>query len=148
MLNSFRLLSLIEGLSLITLLFIAMPARYQFGVDFVWPVGMAHGVLWLAFVVMSLLVSHLQRIDPAIDHRVATGADPPCSHDRHVLMVVPHAGILGVVEMAGLRRDLARVQIRARRFVSAKVQPFHFDQVFLQAEGRHVDGDLRARPFV
>ncbi|GGA77642.1 membrane protein [Arenimonas soli] len=61
MLNSFRLLSLIEGLSLITLLFIAMPARYQFGVDFVWPVGMAHGVLWLAFVVMSLLVSHLQR---------------------------------------------------------------------------------------
>ena len=61
MLNAFRLLSLIEGLSLITLLFIAMPARYQFGVDFVWPVGMAHGVLWLAFVVMSLLVSHLQR---------------------------------------------------------------------------------------
>ncbi|GAB2652826.1 DUF3817 domain-containing protein [Arenimonas aestuarii] len=61
MLNSFRLLSLIEGLSLITLLFVAMPARYQFGVDFVWPVGMAHGVLWLAFVIMSLLVSHLQR---------------------------------------------------------------------------------------
>ena len=61
MLNAFRLLSLIEGLSLITLLFVAMPARYQFGVDFVWPVGMAHGVLWLGFVVMSLLVSHLQR---------------------------------------------------------------------------------------
>ena len=61
MLNAFRLLSLIEGLSLITLLFIAMPARYQFDVDFVWPVGMAHGVLWLAFVVVSLLVSHLQR---------------------------------------------------------------------------------------
>ena len=61
MLNAFRLLSLIEGLSLITLLFVAMPARYQFGVDFVWPVGMAHGVLWLAFVAMSLLVSHLQR---------------------------------------------------------------------------------------
>lgn len=61
MLNAFRLLSLIEGLSLITLLFVAMPARYQFGLDFVWPVGMAHGVLWLAFVVMSLLVSHLQR---------------------------------------------------------------------------------------
>ncbi|WP_339826759.1 DUF3817 domain-containing protein [uncultured Arenimonas sp.] len=61
MLNAFRLLSLIEGLSLITLLFVAMPARYQFGIDFVWPVGMAHGVLWLAFVAMSLLVSHLQR---------------------------------------------------------------------------------------
>lgn len=61
MLKFFRLLSLIEGLSLITLLFIAMPAKYQFGHDFVWPVGMTHGVLWLVFVVASLLVSHLQR---------------------------------------------------------------------------------------
>lgn len=61
MLKFFRILSLVEGLSLITLLLIAMPAKYQFGVDFVWPVGMAHGSLWLAFVVMSLLVSHLQR---------------------------------------------------------------------------------------
>lgn len=59
MLRSFRLLSLIEGLSLITLLFIAMPAKYQFGVDFVWPVGMAHGLLWMAFVVFSLMVSHV-----------------------------------------------------------------------------------------
>ncbi len=61
MLKSFRLLSLVEGLSLITLLFIAMPARYQLGVDFVWPVGMAHGLLWLAYVAFSLVVSHLQR---------------------------------------------------------------------------------------
>ena len=61
MLKFFRLLSLVEGLSLITLLFIAMPAKYQFGHDFVWPVGMAHGVLWLAFVLASLVVSHVQR---------------------------------------------------------------------------------------
>lgn len=61
MLQAFRLFSLIEGLSLIVLLFIAMPAKYQFGYDFVWPVGMTHGVLWLGFVVMSLMVSHLQR---------------------------------------------------------------------------------------
>jgi integral membrane protein len=61
MLTLFRLLSLVEGLSLITLLFIAMPAKYQFGHDFVWPVGMAHGVLWLAYVLASLVVSHLQR---------------------------------------------------------------------------------------
>lgn len=61
MIKSFRLLSLIEGLSLLTLLLVAMPMRYQFGVDFVWPVGMAHGVLWLAFVVMSLLVSHVHK---------------------------------------------------------------------------------------
>ncbi len=61
MLQTFRLFSLIEGISLIVLLFIAMPAKYQFGHDFVWPVGMTHGVLWLGFVVMSLMVSHLQR---------------------------------------------------------------------------------------
>ena len=61
LLKGFRVLSLVEGLSLITLLFIAMPAKYQFGHDFVWPVGMAHGVLWLAYVVMSLAVSHVQR---------------------------------------------------------------------------------------
>lgn len=61
MLRSFRLLSLVEGLSLLTLLFIAMPAKYQFGHDFVWPVGMTHGLLWLAFVAMSLLVSHLRK---------------------------------------------------------------------------------------
>lgn len=60
-LRSFRLLSLIEGLSLITLLLIAMPARNYFGIDFVWPVGMAHGLLWIAYVLMSLVVSHLQR---------------------------------------------------------------------------------------
>lgn len=61
MLKFFRLLSLVEGLSLITLLFIAMPAKYQFGHDFVWPVGMAHGLLWLAFVLLSLIVSHVRR---------------------------------------------------------------------------------------
>lgn len=61
MLKSFRVLSLVEGLSLITLLFIAMPARYQLGIDFVWPVGMAHGLLWIAYVLFSLAVSHAQR---------------------------------------------------------------------------------------
>ncbi len=61
MLKMFRLLSLIEGLSLITLLFIAMPFRYQLGIDFVWPVGMTHGLLWLAFFVLSLAVSHVRR---------------------------------------------------------------------------------------
>lgn len=60
MLKIFRTLSFIEGLSLITLLFIAMPAKYQFGYDFIWPVGMTHGILWLAYVTLSLPVSHKQ----------------------------------------------------------------------------------------
>ena len=61
MLKIFRTLSIVEGLSLITLLFIAMPAKYQFGYDFVWQVGMTHGVLWLAYVTLSLPVSHKQK---------------------------------------------------------------------------------------
>jgi len=66
MLKSFRLLSFVEGLSLLVLLFIAMPAKYQFGHDFVWPVGMTHGLLWMAYGAMSLLVSHLQRWSVAV----------------------------------------------------------------------------------
>ena len=61
MLRFFRMLSFVEGLSLITLLFIAMPAKYQFGYDFIWLAGMTHGVLWLAFVALSLPVSHQQK---------------------------------------------------------------------------------------
>mgnify|MGYP000144229501 CR=1 FL=1 len=61
MLNIFRKLSLIEGTSLIILLLIAMPAKYQFGYfDIVWIVGMTHGVLWLAYITLSLTVSHKQ----------------------------------------------------------------------------------------
>ena len=62
MLSFFRSLSFIEGLSLVVLLFIAMPAKYQFGyVDSIWQVGMTHGVLWLAYFVISLVVSHQQK---------------------------------------------------------------------------------------
>ena len=62
MLSIFRTLSLIEGISLIVLIFIAMPAKYQFGlIDSIWIVGMTHGILWLAYVVLSVAVSHYQK---------------------------------------------------------------------------------------
>ena len=61
MLKTFRILSLIEGLSLLALLFIAMPAKYHFGYDFIFLVGMTHGVLWISYVILSLAVSHQQR---------------------------------------------------------------------------------------
>ena len=52
MLKAFRILSMIEGLSLIALLFIAMPAKYQYGIDLVKIVGPIHGFLWLAYLPM------------------------------------------------------------------------------------------------
>ena len=60
-LKTFRALSLIEGLSLVTLLFVALPLRNYLDINIVWPVGMTHGLLWLAYVVMSLVVSHRQK---------------------------------------------------------------------------------------
>ena len=50
-------MSIIEGLSLIALLFIAMPAKYQFGIDLVRIVGPIHGVLWLAYLPLLEIVS-------------------------------------------------------------------------------------------
>lgn len=61
-LKVFRLLSIIEGLSLLFLLFVAMPAKYQFNITGIVPIaGMTHGCLWLAYVVLSLVVSHLHK---------------------------------------------------------------------------------------
>ncbi len=57
MLKAFRILSFVEGLSLIALLFIAMPAKYQFDVDLVRIAGPVHGVLWLAYLPMLEMVS-------------------------------------------------------------------------------------------
>lgn len=60
--KAFRVLSLIEGLSLVVLLFIAMPAKYHFGISGVVPIaGITHGSLWFIYVVMSLIVSHQQK---------------------------------------------------------------------------------------
>lgn len=57
--RSFRLLSLIEGCSLLTLLFMAMPAKYLLGVDgIVFFVGLAHGILFLCYLVGTMVVSH------------------------------------------------------------------------------------------
>ncbi len=59
MLKFFRMLSLVEGISLIILLFVAMPAKYYYSFfDSVWVVGMIHGILWLFYVIFSLVVSH------------------------------------------------------------------------------------------
>jgi len=66
MLKAFRILSIIEGLSLVTLLFIAMPAKYQFGVDLVRFVGPVHGFLWLAYLPLLEIVSRRNNWTPAL----------------------------------------------------------------------------------
>lgn len=62
MLAAFRAISVIEGLSLLALLLIAMPAKYYFDNHSLVPiVGMAHGILWLAYIIMGLMTAQHQQ---------------------------------------------------------------------------------------
>lgn len=54
-----RGVGLLEGSSLLLLLFVAMPLKYVWDYPALVPyVGMAHGVLFLAFLVVLLTTSH------------------------------------------------------------------------------------------
>ncbi len=61
MLTSFRIFSVIEGLSLLILLFIAMPLKYYANNYEIVPlVGWIHGILWTIYFGFALLVSHFK----------------------------------------------------------------------------------------
>jgi len=58
MLNIFRIVAFLEGLSYIALLFIAVPIKYLYGdPQYVKLLGMPHGVLFMAYIVLALLLS-------------------------------------------------------------------------------------------
>jgi len=58
-LKNFRLLAMIEGTSLLVLVLIAMPLKYYADIPQAVPiVGMIHGLLFIAFMVSSLNISH------------------------------------------------------------------------------------------
>jgi len=57
MLKSFRLISILEGISLLAILCITMPLKYIW--DMGSPnkiIGMAHGVLFLLYVVLAIMI--------------------------------------------------------------------------------------------
>ena len=57
----FRLVSLIEGFSLLILLFVAVPLRYYAGLHGpVWYVGWTHGLLFLTYGAFALVISHMR----------------------------------------------------------------------------------------
>lgn len=56
-----RLISFLEGISFIVLIFIAMPLKYKFDQPFLVPyAGMAHGVLFIIFIVVLLVVCQVR----------------------------------------------------------------------------------------
>tara|TARA_R110000850_G_scaffold80862_1_gene173501 strand:+ start:46991 stop:47266 length:276 start_codon:yes stop_codon:yes gene_type:complete len=57
MIKLFKIIALFEGVSLLLLLFIAMPLKYIWEMpQMVQVVGMAHGILFLAYVVLAFMV--------------------------------------------------------------------------------------------
>ena len=56
MLRFFKIIALLEGTSLLLLIFFAMPMKYLFQIPiFVKTIGMAHGLLFVVYIVLAIL---------------------------------------------------------------------------------------------
>ncbi|HEU0137625.1 MAG TPA: DUF3817 domain-containing protein [Flavobacterium sp.] len=57
MIKLFKFVALLEGLSLLLLLFFAMPMKYMYGQpEYVKGIGMAHGVLFIGYIIMAIIL--------------------------------------------------------------------------------------------
>lgn len=57
--KTFRVISLLEGVSFLLLLFIATPIKYYSGNDsFVKMLGMPHGILFLVYVIVAIMLKY------------------------------------------------------------------------------------------
>lgn len=64
MLSVFKVVSILEGLSYILLLFVAVPLKYIWHNDvMVKMLGMPHGILFMAYIVMALLIRSKMKWD-------------------------------------------------------------------------------------
>lgn len=61
--QALRILGLVEGLSFLMLLFVAMPLKYVWGNPIlVKYVGMGHGILVIAFIVLLFIVCERKKV--------------------------------------------------------------------------------------
>ena len=64
MIKLFRIVALLEGLSYIGLIFIAVPIKYLIGIDtYVKFLGMPHGILFLLYILLALITSKFMNWD-------------------------------------------------------------------------------------
>lgn len=57
MIRFFKIIATLEGISLLVLLFIAMPLKYAFNMpEMVRIVGMTHGILFIGYVVIATML--------------------------------------------------------------------------------------------
>jgi integral membrane protein len=55
--NTFRIISFLEGISYLLLLFVAVPIKYfQGDVSYVKMLGMPHGILFMLYLVVAILL--------------------------------------------------------------------------------------------
>ncbi len=57
----FKIIATLEGLSLLFLFFVAMPMKYAYGNEtLIRPAGMAHGVLFIGYIILAYLLKEEQ----------------------------------------------------------------------------------------
>jgi integral membrane protein len=62
MIKSFKIVALLEGVSLLLLLFFAMPMKYICNMpQFVKVVGMAHGLLFIGYIIMAVMLKSQEK---------------------------------------------------------------------------------------
>lgn len=61
MIKFFKIIALLEGISLLLLFFFAMPMKYIFGhIEFISPVGMSHGLLFIGYIILAIMLKFEQ----------------------------------------------------------------------------------------
>jgi integral membrane protein len=59
MLRYFKIIAFLEGISLLLLVFFAMPMKYIFeNPIFIRPIGMAHGLLFIGYIIMAIILKY------------------------------------------------------------------------------------------
>ncbi len=57
MTKSFKIIAFLEGISLLLLLFFAMPMKYIFDLPiYVRIVGMSHGLLFISYIILAMMI--------------------------------------------------------------------------------------------
>lgn len=62
MLSFFKKIALFEGLSLLLLIFFAMPMKYVMDQkEYVQVIGMAHGILFIAYIFLAIILKYTEK---------------------------------------------------------------------------------------
>lgn len=78
MLRIFRIISMVEGVSFLLLLFAAMPAKYYLGVpEAVTLMGWAHGMLFMLYVGCAMVVMQRHKLPDSTSALIMIGGITP-----------------------------------------------------------------------